>query len=223
MSSCVDRRELSMPSWMIQVVVLASVHQSQKRIQIASLTLPNMQNIRYRGTRWTSIIILKIKIWMHFYATLYIRLLQLQWEFHMCDGETCLFLHAVSIVLAGLSNEYPAACFQCLCVFGIKCAFVIRYLVQCGCCCLIKHWVRDEMENISQTAFSNVLFFNENDGISIKISRMGSINNIPWVQTLAWCRPVDKTLSEPMMVKLPTHICITRPQWVKLAFLGNKM
>ena len=25
----------------------------------------------------------------------------------------------------------------------------------------------------------------------------------------------DKPLSEPMMVRLPTHICVTRPQWVK--------
>ena len=29
-------------------------------------------------------------------------------------------------------------------------------------------------------------------------------------------RPGDKPLSEPMMVRLPTHICVTRPQWVKL-------
>ena len=31
---------------------------------------------------------------------------------------------------------------------------------------------------------------------------------------MAWCQPGDKPLSEPMMVRLPTHICITRPQWV---------
>ena len=27
-------------------------------------------------------------------------------------------------------------------------------------------------------------------------------------------RPGDKPLSEPMIVSLPTHICVTRPQWV---------
>ena len=27
-------------------------------------------------------------------------------------------------------------------------------------------------------------------------------------------RPCDKPLSEQMMVRLPTHICVTRPQWV---------
>ena len=35
------------------------------------------------------------------------------------------------------------------------------------------------------------------------------------VQIMAWRRPGDKPLSEPMMVSLPTHICVTRPQWVK--------
>ena len=32
---------------------------------------------------------------------------------------------------------------------------------------------------------------------------------------MAWRRPGDKPLSELMMVSLTTHICITRPQWVK--------
>ena len=32
---------------------------------------------------------------------------------------------------------------------------------------------------------------------------------------MAWCRPGNKPLSEPMMVNLPTHICVTWPQWVK--------
>ena len=43
-----------------------------------------------------------------------------------------------------------------------------------------------------------------------------NINNIPTlVQVMAWRRPGDKPLSEPMMVRLPTHICVTRLQWVK--------
>ena len=32
---------------------------------------------------------------------------------------------------------------------------------------------------------------------------------------MTWRRPGDKPLSEPMMVSLLTHICITRPQWIK--------
>ena len=31
---------------------------------------------------------------------------------------------------------------------------------------------------------------------------------------MAWRRPGDKPLSDPMMTRLPTHICVTRPQWV---------
>ena len=65
------------------------------------------------------------------------------------------------------------------------------------------------------------MLFNENIPISINFSLKfvpkGPINNIPAsVQIMAWRRPCDKPLSEPMMVSLLTHICVTRPQW------GNK-
>ena len=41
------------------------------------------------------------------------------------------------------------------------------------------------------------------------------INNIPaLVQIMVWRQPGDKPLSEPMMVSLLRHICVTRPQWV---------
>ena len=65
-------------------------------------------------------------------------------------------------------------------------------------------------------------FLNENAWISIEISLTfvprGPINNIPaLVQIMAWRRPGDKPLSEPIMIVLPTHICVTRPQWVKKA------
>ena len=64
------------------------------------------------------------------------------------------------------------------------------------------------------------IFLNENVRISIKISLkfvpMGPINIIPaLVQIMAWRRSGDKALSEPMMVSLLTHICVTLPQWVK--------
>ena len=32
---------------------------------------------------------------------------------------------------------------------------------------------------------------------------------------MGWRRSGNKPLSEPMMVSLLTHICVTRPQWVK--------
>ena len=64
-------------------------------------------------------------------------------------------------------------------------------------------------------------FLNENVLIALEISLKfvpkGPINNIPaLVQIMAWRRPGDKSLSEPMMVSLPMHICVTRPQWVIL-------
>ena len=64
------------------------------------------------------------------------------------------------------------------------------------------------------------VFVDENIWIAIdillKFVPYGPINNIPaLVQIMAWCRPGDKPLSEPIMVRVPTHICVTRPQWVK--------
>ena len=52
--------------------------------------------------------------------------------------------------------------------------------------------------------------------ISLKFVPKGPINNIPaLVQIMAWRRSSEKPLSEPMMVRLLTHICVTQPQWVK--------
>ena len=50
--------------------------------------------------------------------------------------------------------------------------------------------------------------------ISLKFVPKGPINNIPaLVHIMSWCRPGNKPLSEPV-VRLLTHICVTRPQWV---------
>ena len=64
------------------------------------------------------------------------------------------------------------------------------------------------------------IFLNENVWILLQISLKfvpnGPINNISSLaQIMAWRRPGDKPLSEPMMVSLLTHICVARPQWVK--------
>ena len=65
----------------------------------------------------------------------------------------------------------------------------------------------------------NCIFLNENVWVLIKISLKFVpkvwINNIPTlVQIMAWRRPGDNPLSEPMMVSLLTHICVIWPQWV---------
>ena len=74
-----------------------------------------------------------------------------------------------------------------------------------------RHFADDIFKSIS---------LNENVWMSLKIALKFvpkvRINNIPTlVQTMAWRRPGDKPLSEPMMVSLLTYICVIRPQWVK--------
>ena len=66
------------------------------------------------------------------------------------------------------------------------------------------------------------IFLNENIRIltknSLKFVPKGLINNIQaLVLIMAWRRPGDKPLSEPMLVKSVTHIYVTRPQYVEIA------
>ena len=84
---------------------------------------------------------------------------------------------------------------------------------------------RQNGRRVADDTFKRI-FLNENVRISIKISLKfvpkGSVNNNPaLVQIMAWRRSGDKPLSEPMMVSLLTHICITRRQWVKISVPGR--
>ena len=72
--------------------------------------------------------------------------------------------------------------------------------------------------------FADAIFrcisLNENFRISnkslLKYVPQGLIDNMAaLVQIMAWHRLGDKSLSEPIMVSLLTHICITQLQWVK--------
>ena len=68
--------------------------------------------------------------------------------------------------------------------------------------------------------FFKCIFLNENVWISLKISLKFvpevQINNIPTlVEIMAWHHPGDKPLSEPMIVSLLMHLCVTLPQWVR--------
>ena len=59
--------------------------------------------------------------------------------------------------------------------------------------------------------------------ISLKFVPRVPINNIPaLVQIMAWRRPGNKPLSEPMMLSLLTHKCVTWSQWIHLT-LRNKL
>ena len=71
------------------------------------------------------------------------------------------------------------------------------------------------------------IFLDENILISIKILLKfvpkGPINNIPTlVKIVDWRRPGDKPLSESVMTRLPTHICITQSQCVKLSLCAKR-
>ena len=67
------------------------------------------------------------------------------------------------------------------------------------------------------------IFLKENVWISINFSLKfvpgREIDNIPaLVQIMAWCRPGDKLLSEPMLVRLLMHICVTQPHSMRYRY-----
>ena len=85
----------------------------------------------------------------------------------------------------------------------------------------LTHCGRDKMAANCPDDIFKCIFLNETVWISLKMLLhfipKGPINIIPaLVQTMAWRRPGDKPLFEPMMISLLTHICVTRPQWVNL-------
>ena len=93
---------------------------------------------------------------------------------------------------------------------------VKNHIAQTAVGYILSHWGRDKMAAIFQTTFSNAFFLMKMFKFWLRFHwSLFPINNIPaLVQIMAWRRPGDKPLSEPMMVSLLTHICVTRPQWV---------
>ena len=84
-------------------------------------------------------------------------------------------------------------------------------------------WLKQNGRAFADDIFKCILLL-QNVWMSLKISLMFEpkvwINNIPaLVQIMAWRWLGYKPLSEPMMTKLPMHICVTRPQWDKQTVL----
>ena len=82
---------------------------------------------------------------------------------------------------------------------------------------ILTHWGRDKVDAISQTTSSSAFSWMKMFELRLKFHwslflRVHPINNIPaLVQIMAWRRPGDKPLSEAMVVRLLTHICVARP------------
>ena len=111
--------------------------------------------------------------------------------------------------------------FNVLMYYDAVVCFIYRPILECRhvSCLFNTLRPRQHFRHFADDVFKSISL-NENIFISIKISLTfvpkGSINNMPsLVQTLAWRRAGDKPLSEPMIVSLLTHICVTRPQWFK--------
>ena len=86
----------------------------------------------------------------------------------------------------------------------------------------LTQWGRDKMATILQTTFLKHFLegkYLNFDNFSQNFVPKGQTNNIPaLVQIMAWCRPGDMPLPEPMMVNLLTHICITIYAYASLGF-----
>ena len=119
--------------------------------------------------------------------------------------------------------------------FGLSTALRYEYLIsivfQGQWVNILRPWLNGR--HFTDDTFKRILL-KQNVRISIKISLKfvprGPINNFPaLIQIMAWRRPGDKSLSEPMMIILPTHIyiyiyiyiyiCVTWHQWVNAAFV----
>ena len=92
-----------------------------------------------------------------------------------------------------------------------------------NCLCHLTHWGPRQNGRNFPDVFK-CIFFDKNVWISIRISLKfvpkGPINSIPvLVEIMAWCWPGNKPLSEPIMVSLLPHICVTLPQWVKHSWI----
>ena len=173
-------------------------------------------------------------LWRCYNGTLLYRFVSL---LMLCLGHQCwvfgsIFCHIPLIVMC-IKTQYIYKLNHVVLWLFIGISFLCQLL--CFLCKFIQidiHWnlsektgglntlrPRQNGRHFADDRFKCILL-NENLWITIKHSlkfvSKDLINNIPaLVQIMAWRRPGDKPLSEPMLVSLPTHICVTRSQWVK--------
>ena len=100
---------------------------------------------------------------------------------------------------------------------------------------ILTHWGRDKMAAFSQTTFLHTCYWMKMFELSLIVIKMslkhvhqGAISNITaLIQVMDWHRSGGKLLTEPDMVRLLTHICITRPWWLGHGYstdiIGHKL
>ena len=132
-----------------------------------------------------------------------IKLLRLHWNLSsLVQIMVCRYIRA---------GPFYEAIMPC-CQFDVEKQVSMIYKSKCSTITLYQH-IEAEADILT------CIFLNENAWISLIISLKFvpkvRINNIPaLLQITAWCRPGDESLSEPMMVSLLTHLCVTRSEWV---------
>ena len=79
----------------------------------------------------------------------------------------------------------------------------------------LKHWGRAKMADIFQTTFLKARYWMKMYKFRLRFLGRLFLGVPALVQMITWRRAGDEPLTEPMMICLLTHICVTRPQWVK--------
>ena len=151
-----------------------------------------------------------IRNWFHLSQTYAYAHIHYEWHHSGCGHISMalsihyLFIGDSNFILLWIPDSLPASmCDDSMSTFMIK----TSRLRQNGC-------------HFADNAFKCILF-NENIWISniicLKFGPQGVIDNIPaLVQIMAWCRPGNKPLSEPMIISLLMHLCVTWSQWVNV-------
>ena len=119
-------------------------------------------------------------------------------------------------------------------IFQLRRCFITLVFFGCivACWLWLTHWGRVKIAAISQTIISNtfswmkMLEFRLKFHLSFFLRVQLTTYQHILVQIMAWRRPGDKLLSEPMMIRLPItndrlllmHMCATRPKWVNVIF-----
>ena len=145
-------------------------------------------------------------------------------DFELYLASVTVVIYAISCYIVPLYND-TRLYIGYSCLVGPLLICILNSETVCSCCDFIINIAFNTLRpgqngrRFTDDTFKRI-FLNENVRISIKISLKlvpkGPINIIPsLVQIMAWRRSGDKPLSEPKVESLLTHICVTRPQWVK--------